>query len=195
MTRAQGHPLRRLAEIDGLRGLAALSVLLYHAWLYTRPKVIGARADGLWQPAVHELRLGLVLFFVLSGFLLYGPWVGAALAGERRPRLGSYLWHRAARIVPAYYVALLGSIALLWGLGAAEGVRLPHPGELPLFFIFAQNYSNGPLMSLDPPMWTLCVEVSYYVLLPLVGWLAWAVGGGRRHQAVLPLALLVAERL
>jgi len=149
MTHAQRHPVRRLAEIDGLRGLAALSVLLYHAWLYTQPKVIGARADGFWEHAVHEFRLGLVLFFVLSGFLLYGPWVGAALAGERRPPLGSYLRHRAARILPAYYVALLGSIALLWGIGAAEGVRLPEAAQLPLFVVFAQNYSNGPLMSLD----------------------------------------------
>ena len=190
MTQAQRQPVRRLAEIDGLRGMAALSVLLYHAWLYTRTPVTAATRAGALDPVLHELRLGLVLFFVLSGFLLYGPWVAAALDGRPRPRLGAYLRRRAARVAPAYYLALVGAVALLWGVPHAPGVRLPSAGELPLFALFAQNYSDGPLLTLDPPMWTLVVEVSFYLALPAIGALALTMRGGRSRQALAPALLL-----
>ena len=98
MSEGQRQPGRRLAELDGLRGIAALSVLLYHAWLYTRTPVTATTRVGTLDPVMHEMRLGLVLFFVLSGFLLYGPWVAAALEGRARPRLGTYLLRRAARV-------------------------------------------------------------------------------------------------
>lgn len=190
MTVEPPPPARRLAQIDGLRGLAALSVLCFHAWLYTRAQPSIGSAHASWERAAVQLKLGLVLFFVLSGFLLYGPWVRANLSGGRRPRLGTYLRHRVARIVPAYYLALIGSVLLLWPHDATPGVRLPAAAELPLFAVFAQNYFDGPLHSLDPPMWTLSVEVAFYCLLPVVGALALALRGGRARQVALPLGLL-----
>src|SRR6476620_8001817 len=103
-------PARRNAALDGLRGIAALSVFVFHAWLYTRVQVRAAGAHGVAAQAVVELRLGLVLFFVLSGFLLFRPWVAAALGDRpRAPRLATYAAHRVGRIVPAYYVAIVGS--------------------------------------------------------------------------------------
>jgi peptidoglycan/LPS O-acetylase OafA/YrhL len=182
---------RRIGAVDGLRGAAALSVLGYHAWLYTkaRPGVEG-RAT-LADAAAHELRLGLVLFFVLSGFLLYQPWVCAALAGGPAPRFGDYLVRRAARILPAYYLALMGSVLLLWGHDPLPGVRLPEASDLWLFAVFGQNFKDGTLMKLDPPMWTLAVEMMFYVSLPLLGWAA--LRARRRSaaaQAVVPLAFL-----
>ncbi|WP_372790342.1 acyltransferase family protein [Paraconexibacter sp.] len=181
---------RRAAGIDGLRAVAALSVLVYHAWLYTLPTVdAGSTRTGL-DYALHELRLGLVLFFVLSGFLLYGPWVRSALEGSTRPRVGAYLTRRAARIVPAYYLAILGSIALLWPIGDSPGVRLPPAEDLWLFAVFGQNLKESTLLRLDPPMWTLAVEVAFYLTLPLLGWIAVTMArrGGRALQCVVPLA-------
>lgn len=187
---AHDEARRRTAAIDGLRGLAALSVLVFHVWLYTLPRPDASARDGVLEYAVHELRLGLVLFFVLSGFLLYMPWVAAALGGARRPRLGAYALRRAARVAPAYYLALAGSVLLLWGADGTPGVRLPDGDQVLLFVLFAQNFSTGTVMSLDPPMWTLAVEVSFYVALPLAGALALRGGGGRARQTVVPLALL-----
>ena len=129
-------------------------------------------------------------FFVLSGFLLYRPWLRAALGETATPRLGSYLLRRAARVVPAYYLALAGSVALLWNLDAVPGVRIPAATDIALFAVFAENFFDGPLMSLDPPMWTLSVEVSFYLALPLAGWAALRAAGGRLRQAAVPLALL-----
>ena len=85
---------------------------------------------------------------------------------------------------------MVGSIVLLWGLSGTPGVRLPPAGELPLFFLFAQNTSPSSVMKLNPPMWSLAVEVSFYALLPLFGWLAVRLPARRRMQALIPLALL-----
>jgi peptidoglycan/LPS O-acetylase OafA/YrhL len=181
--------LRRAAAIDGLRAIAALSVVAYHAWLYTLPTVTAAHRDTLADQVFHELRLGLVLFFVLSGFLLYGPWVRAALEGTQRPRVGDYLLRRAARILPAYYLAVAGSIALLWSLRGATGVRLPAGGDLWTFLVFGQNFSDATVLKLDPPLWTLAVEVSFYLLLPALGWLMLRVRhSGRTGQLAVPVA-------
>jgi peptidoglycan/LPS O-acetylase OafA/YrhL len=175
-------PTPRNRALDGLRGLAALSVLAFHGWMYSRAvPTAGARAT-VADTVLHELRIGLVLFFVLSGYLLYRPW-----AGRRPPALERYALARALRIVPAYLVALAGSVLLLWSIPHAPGVRLPPAEQLPLFLVFAQNLSEQTVMRLDPPMWTLAVEVSFYAVLPLLGALALRLWGGR---ALVPLALL-----
>jgi peptidoglycan/LPS O-acetylase OafA/YrhL len=181
---------RRLASLDGLRGLAALSIFIFHGWLYTMPVPEATNRSSVGDYAVHELRLGVVLFFVLSGFLLSRPWFSAALDSRAAPSLGRYLRSRAARILPAYHVALLASIALLWGLDGTPGLRLPPPGELPLFFVFGQNFAAGSVLKLNPPMWTLATEVSFYALLPAIGWLMLRVAPRRRSLAMVPLALL-----
>src|SRR5213079_2986369 len=122
-------------------------------------------------------------------FLLYGPWVRAARERVAAPRLRSYLLRRAARILPAYYLAVAGSIALLWSLRGATGVRLPHGADLWTFAVFAQNFSDATALKLDPPLWTLAVEVSFYLLLPALGWIALRVRhSGRAGQLAVPVA-------
>ena len=182
---------RRSASLDGMRGLAALSIFVFHGWLYTMPTPDAMDRSSVGDYAAHELRLGLVAFFVLSGFLLSRPWFAAALDERRPPDLRRYLRSRAARILPAYYVALAGSIVLLWGLRGTPGLRLPPAGELPLFLVFGQNFSPASVMKLNPPMWSLAVEIMFYALLPVLGWLALRLPPRRRMQALVPLALLL----
>lgn len=180
---------RRVLALDGLRGVAALSVLAFHCWLYARP----TPSMAMTSPAGHlwvEGRLGLVLFFVLSGFVLYGPWVRTARRRGPSPDLRRYLARRAARILPAYYAALAGSIVLLWLAAGTPGVRLPPVGALPLFAVFAQNLDPHSVMTLDPPMWTLSIEVAFYLLLPVIGCVALRAGASRRNQALVPLTLV-----
>jgi peptidoglycan/LPS O-acetylase OafA/YrhL len=181
---------RRSASLDGMRGLAALSIFVFHGWLYTMPAPDATDRSSVGDYAAHELRLGLVAFFVLSGFLLSRPWFAAALDERRPPDLRRYLRSRAARILPAYYVALAGSIVLLWGLRGTPGLRLPPADELPLFVVFGQNFSPASVMKLNPPMWSLAVEIMFYALLPILGWLALRLAPRRRTQALLPLGLL-----
>jgi peptidoglycan/LPS O-acetylase OafA/YrhL len=177
--RARNHAL------DGLRGLAALGVLTLHVWMFTVQH--DHDPHELLSTLMGELRLGVILFFVLSGFLLAGPWVAGALDGRRTPRLGRFAVKRAARIAPAYWVAMLGSFWLLAGTGHGYEVRM---SQLPLFAAFGQTYFGATEGKLDPPMWSLVVEVSFYAVLPLVGWLL--VRAARRGRMVLACAGLAA---
>lgn len=181
--------VNRNLALDGLRGLAALSVLVFHVWMYARQDP-GAVVGSLGNDVFNEMRLGLILFFVLSGFLLYGPWVRAVHEGSGRPNTRRYLIRRAARIVPAYYVAIIGSVALLWGFGETQPLRLPPASDLWLFFVFAQNFSSATVMTLNPPTWTLGIEASFYLALPLIGLAALALPRTRRWQACVPLVLI-----
>lgn len=179
------------SALDGLRGLAALSVVVFHAWLYgfTVPPVDRSSFEG---KLLFETRIGLVCFFVLSGFLLYRAFARAALTGSEPVPLGRYCLRRLARIVPAYYVSLLGSVVLLWGAGSVPGVSLPSAGRLPLFALFAQNYSLETAKKLNPVTWTLCVEATFYLALPLLGLIALRLGRRRAaHQALVLGSLVV----
>jgi peptidoglycan/LPS O-acetylase OafA/YrhL len=175
----------RNAAIDGIRGLAALSVLVFHVWLYReRPP---GRSDALLDQIGFALHLGLICFFVLSGFLLYRTFARAALGGPRTD-VGTYAIRRVARIVPAYYAAIFGVLAL-YALVGPDNIT-PSAGELPLFLVFGQNYSMDTIMGLIPVAWTLCVEVVFYLVLPFIGLLALAVGRRPRAQAAL-LGLII----
>ena len=56
---------RRMASIDGLRGLAALTVFTFHGWLYTMPTPAASNRSKVGDYIAHELLLGIVLLFVL----------------------------------------------------------------------------------------------------------------------------------
>src|SRR6266702_5271766 len=95
---------RRLPGVEGLRAIAACSILVFHAWGLTPTH--GTRL-GPFDRFVPDLQFGVVLFFTLSGFLLYRPFAAAILRAELRPSLRSYVRNRALRIVPAYWFILL----------------------------------------------------------------------------------------
>src|SRR4051795_10695514 len=135
----------RMHALDGLRGLAALGVVLRHVCSDT-----GANAPDkslttdLWM---GELRLCVLLFFVLSGFLLAAPWVAAARGEREAPKLGRYIARRAARIVPAYWLALAGAVLLLHGTGHGRDIPL---GDVPKFALFIPNVFPDTRNQLDP---------------------------------------------
>ena len=179
---------RRSAGLDGVRGLAALSVFVFHIWLY------GAKGSksNLSAQVFNEFRIGLICFFVLSGYLLYGAFARAARRQAGEVPMRRYLLRRGARILPAYYVSLIGSLVLLEAVAGSPDVRLPDEGGFTLFFFFAQNYSGSTIMKLNPVTWTLCLEVAFYVLLPVLGAFAYHLAKGRRGPQVALLGGLVA---
>src|SRR5207302_5200140 len=99
----------RQSALDGLRGLAALSVFAVHIWIYQLPNTMTLRRDA-GTTMLFELRVAFVMFFVLSGYLLYRTFARAAVGRGDHVSIRGYLLRRAARIVPAYYLALAGSL-------------------------------------------------------------------------------------
>jgi peptidoglycan/LPS O-acetylase OafA/YrhL len=155
---------RRLDALDGLRGLTALGIVVLHVWMFDYGDA--HRPDkGLVDLFVGELRLGVPVFFALSGFFVHRAFVAASLEGRPRPDLGRYAIRRAARILPAYWLALAVSFV---AMRLVDHPLAVDAAQLPAFLLFAQNMDPETARQLDPPMWTLGVEVAFYVLLPLV---------------------------
>jgi peptidoglycan/LPS O-acetylase OafA/YrhL len=181
----------RLDALDGLRGLAALGVLVLHTWMFSYGDA-HKPAKGFLDLLFGELRLGVQLFFVLSGFLIFRPFVAAALDRTSGPRLTRYAIRRCSRILPAYWAALIGSFLLLR--------HLDHPMQidviqLPVFLLFLQNHFQETIKHLDPPMWTLAIEVSFYAALPLAGALALRLGAHRGRLLALTLTVVAGGAL
>src|SRR4051812_24801424 len=95
----EGHP--RFALLDSLRGIAALGVVAFHASYF-----LTARDTVPGRPLAH-LDSGVAIFFVLTGFLLYRPFVAASLGRAPGIPVRVFYWRRFLRIVPGYWVALL----------------------------------------------------------------------------------------
>jgi peptidoglycan/LPS O-acetylase OafA/YrhL len=181
----------RQGGLDGLRGLAALAVFGVHVWIYQLPNTVQLDRNDVGHLVLFEARVAFVMFFVLSGYLLYRPFARGALGASRPASIGSYLVRRAARIMPAYYVALAGTLLLLATAGDVPGRRLVDVSQLPLFFVFGQNYSPDTLLHLNAATWTLVVEVAFYLMLPLVALTAVRRRGSALSQVAL-LSMLVA---
>jgi peptidoglycan/LPS O-acetylase OafA/YrhL len=144
-----GHP--RFPLVDSLRAIAAISVVLVHAGGLTVTPAAGF---------VSHAEAGVAVFFAISGFLLYRPFVSARLNGARRSALSSYLRRRILRIVPAYWLAL--TLVAIWP--GAPGV---FSGHFWLFYGFGQVYSDRYVLDGIAPAWTLCIEITFYLLLPV----------------------------
>ncbi|HEY3728103.1 MAG TPA: acyltransferase [Solirubrobacteraceae bacterium] len=147
--------------MDSVRALAALSVLFYHS-VGIYGGVLGR--PGLARPIVARMDVGVVIFLVVSGFLLYRPFVVDHLTGDPSPPVKAYAWRRVLRIVPAFWVVLvIATLAVPYhDVFTLKGV--------PTYFGFAQIYSSSTLAGGDGPAWTLGLEVTFYAMLPL-----WAI--------------------
>ena len=192
----------RLPGVEGLRAVAAGSVLVFHSWLLDGGERLGAEAG----PGTFflNLALGVTLFFALSGFLLYRPFAAAIARGTARPAIRAYLTNRALRILPAYWVILLVTALVLDSAlvrtadGGLETGSLTDPIQLAKSALMVHGYDADTLLIGIGPAWSLAVEAVFYALLPLLVLGAAAVARlahtRRRRVAVLlgpPLLLLL----
>jgi peptidoglycan/LPS O-acetylase OafA/YrhL len=207
-------------SLEGARGVAALT---YHAALFSdHPGILGFATARLW--------LGVPLFFLLSGFLLFRPMARATILVEERPSLARYARSRFLRIFPAYWIALTVTIFQLYfgvhpvAFGAAAIVLLVRAawsgrgyvlallvsgiacwalyttpvetvrfGFINYFLVFLLYRQNGMI----GPAWTLCIEVAFYIFLPLffVAVNTWArrgvTIGSRVRRLAIPVVCLL----
>ena len=174
--------------IDGLRALAVLGVLLFHA-----------------EVGVHGGFLGVSLFFTLSGYLITTLLL-EEMAVTRRVDIRHFLVRRVRRLAPASYVVLaLVAVCAPWFAAAGSPERLRGDLFAALGYVanwrfvftdqsYADLFVGGPSPVLH--YWSLAVEEQFYVVYPLVmAWAAWAARWYR--QRWIPLAtvstLLVAS--
>ncbi len=184
-----GKAPARTYALDGIRGLGAVAVLAFHVWLYGESHSTQLR-ENWWDWLFAELSLGLYLFFVLSGYLLFRPFLAHRAGGGAWPGTAVYVRKRVVRIVPLYYVTLIAAIVLLYTGSDRLGPHLPPEGMIWTYFLFMQNYSMETILRLNDATWTLPVEVAFYALVPFIGlWIA-AMRDRLRYAAALALVLI-----
>jgi peptidoglycan/LPS O-acetylase OafA/YrhL len=178
--------------LTGVRALAALWVVGYHAWIATgRPAVGWPGADFPWRidPLLAAGWLGVDVFFVLSGFVLQWqveherdpsmrPWLGARAYGR-------FLGRRVLRVFPAYLACLSILLPLAW-LGVGRWTP-PALGDTALHLVMAHNAVPEYVSTISGVFWSLPVEWHFYLVFPLGAWL---LAGGRTLPLVV-LALVV----
>lgn len=146
----------RMPELDTIRGIAILGVLIYHGLYWARDFSVYTP----WQRAVLQLaspgQYGVNLFFVLSGFLI----TGILIDSQQRPDyFRRFYFRRALRILPAYYATLL--ILVVFGLTSRGFLYLSllYSSNLSFFFGLTMSY---------PVLWSLAVEEHFYLLWPAI---------------------------
>lgn len=165
---------RRLAGIEGLRAVAAISVLAYHVGLMASDEV---HLGPVGQVILPLLGQGLPLFFVLSGFLLFRPFATSILQGKGLPSVRRYAANRLLRIYPVYLVIFavtslaMGSVYLkgsTHGFGPENIGRLTEPLKFLANALLVQMFIPQFVMSGLPVAWSLTAELTFYVVVPLI---------------------------
>ncbi|MER6222059.1 acyltransferase family protein [Streptomyces sp. 900105755] len=161
-----GRPRRQapaqVRGLDGLRGLAALYVVLFHCWLYTFPGYPHSSAPP-WLGGLMFGRLAVVFFLVLSGFSLA---ISPARHGWRASGVGEFLRRRAWRILPPYWAALALSLLVSRFVVPASHFGPPTGATVLVYGLVAQDMVTAPTP--NGAFWSIGVEAELYLLFPLL---------------------------
>lgn len=182
-----------IPEIDGLRFLAILAVVLLHLGT----AIIDSVPAGHWTtpPDADWLRrltlpggTGVDIFFAISGFVLALPFARQYLRGGKAVRLKAYYWRRVTRLEPPYILVMLGLFAvhvLMLHTGSFREM-LPHLGAS-LLYIHSIVY--GVWSTINPVAWSLETEIQFYLVAPLLSQLFRIPGKAARRGAMISLIL------
>jgi peptidoglycan/LPS O-acetylase OafA/YrhL len=155
-----------LGVLDGLRGLAIVLVVLAHSGqMGYRPGFdLGPIRVGIQSLTVGG-SLGVEMFFYLSGFVLFLPYARAMVEGTALPTLGHFIDRRVMKIVPSFYLVVIVSGLFLYQAAAA----VPDvPREIFRHLAFVFPFWHDSLYSISSPLWSLGIEVQFYVLFPAI---------------------------
>jgi peptidoglycan/LPS O-acetylase OafA/YrhL len=180
--------------LDGARAVAALAVLATHVGDEVGSQLTTTEIPGLGTLRtgylVQELNVGVEVFFVISAFLVFRPFASAVHAGRSAPPARRFLGRRFWRIYPAYWLALAVVVV------ASARHSLPSLDVAAAHAALAQGW-HGDWMRGGYGLrqaWTLTVEMSFYLLVPLYAWAvaAWARRAGPRAATLGGAVVLLA---
>jgi peptidoglycan/LPS O-acetylase OafA/YrhL len=170
-------PLGFLPAVEGMRALAAMGVVLTHVAFQT------GTSDGVIGRLLHRFDLAVAVFFALSGFLLWRGHAAAARGLRQRPPTGHYLRSRLVRIMPGYLVAVVVILTLLPEANHAS------PTVWLANLTLTQVYVPLTLTAGLTQMWSLSVEVTFYLALPVLAFLAYRLPVRARVPVIAAVAL------
>lgn len=153
----------RLGVLDGLRGIAVLLVLWYHVW------------EISWLPApLSSLQfipetgfVGVDLFFFISGFVIVYPFVRARARGAAPMTWAHFAYRRMMKIVPSYVLSIVVLIAIGYAQFSSPGDAVR---QVVTHLLFVHTWFSDTYGGINGVLWTLAVEVEFYVIFPLLWW-------------------------
>jgi len=154
--------------MNGLRGIAVLMVLLYHAFV-SGILPLSLDLPGLSLdfplPVLDGGLTGVEIFFFISGFVLFYPYAQHIFEGRPLQTLTHYAERRMAKIVPSYVLVLIVMTIVC-------PRNIEQPDSLAVHFVkhlfFLHGFWEASLTSIIGPLWTLAVEVEFYLLFPFI---------------------------
>lgn len=159
-----------LPFIDGLRFLSITMVILFHFFDYYRDRAYPSEISEEVQKQIIKFtttgHVGVMVFFGISGFVLAMPFIRQHLYGGHTVKLKNYLLRRVTRLEPPYIIVitLLFLLSILAGTKGGFTELLPH--YIASFF-YMHNAVFGGFPVLSDVLWSLEVEVQFYLLAPL----------------------------
>jgi len=176
---------RHWRALDSVRGAAVIAVVCWHVYKLTLARGMNAHAVPVYLWPLGTARLGVDVFFVLSGLLVTRSWHGAR---ERAAHWFEAAWdfvrRRARWILPAYWVSLIVLVPLL------ASSLLDDPRRLLAFVTLNQYVKFWLPDKVNPVTWSLTTEWHFYLLVPLVAWLLRNVGRWRVLAACIALTVV-----
>src|SRR5215207_495297 len=145
-----------------MRAIAVLCVLLVHVSVFASAGTVPATR------ALMHLNIGVTIFFLISGFLLYRPFIAHRTGGAAEPPVAQYFKRRVLRIFPAYWLALL-VLTILPGTVGVSGDEWLTQFSLTQTIPFTVDPQSCAL-TIDCGLsqtWSLVVELTFYLTLPL----------------------------
>ena len=160
MTAHARNPSARVVGLDGIRGLAALFVVVHHIFLRAWPGYPVDHAPW-WAGWFIFGRFAVVVFIAVSGFSLA---LAPARSGWRLDSLAAFARRRAWRILPPYWAALAFSLAMTWYVLAQPGWAVPDRRSVVVYGLLMQDAM--PAASPNRAFWSIAIEAQLYLLLP-----------------------------
>jgi len=171
----------RLAGADGMRAIACLLVVWHHTGQKLNPENVSSIVGALHFLGMRG-EVGVSLFFVLSGCLLSLPFWSAFVQSKPFPSIKRYSLSRAARIAPAFWLNLL--ICNLLAISVFN-LEFSWPKFLSsFFFVNSYHYSTFFPTEVNGPLWSIGLEVSCYLLLPIVLFIIFKVAKSKALAAL-----------
>lgn len=192
--------LKRVNGVDGIRGVGSMFVVFAHVMVFTRAADF---TGSQWLGGVFVIvAQGLTMFFIISGYLLYRPFVDHVVADRGQPMIGAFYRNRLWRIFPAWIVVFV-LVALVLGAALVEPSSLDNPVpiqdrlgrmtdptdillNLTLLYAYFPGTTNGMMVS-----WSLVVEVAFYAVLPLLYLIGRGIAGRSPSRARAIVAMTI----
>ncbi len=165
-----------IREIDGLRFLAIVPVLIQHMYeRYQRNTPLHFAENN--EKSVTDFFasrgfIGVYIFFIISGFILALPFAKHRFADGKKVSVGEYVLRRVTRLEPTYifWISIFFLVFVLRGNSFIESI--PH-------YLASITYTHGLIYHkwspFNPPTWTLEIEIQFYILAPLLAWLFFSI--------------------